>query len=67
MIVMGKAAVAIGLSETEGGNWSRWCGRRRPGRRWHAHFTPTGVSWINQVERFFALITDKQIRRGVHR
>ncbi len=35
--------------------------------RWHVHFTPTGASWINQVERFFALITDKQIRRGVHR
>ena len=38
---------------------------KRP--RWHVHFTPTGASWINQVERFFALITDKQIRRGVHR
>ena len=35
--------------------------------RWHVHFTPTGASWINQVERFFALITDKQIRRGIHR
>lgn len=38
---------------------------RRP--RWHVHFTPTDASWINQVERFFALLTDKQIRRGVHR
>ena len=38
---------------------------KRP--RWHVHFTPTGASWINQVERFFALITDKQIRRGIHR
>src|ERR1700761_548054 len=38
---------------------------RRP--RWHAHFTPTSASWINQVERFFALLTDDQIRRGVHR
>jgi transposase len=37
---------------------------KRP--RWQVHFTPTGASWINQVERFFALITDKQIRRGVH-
>jgi hypothetical protein len=35
--------------------------------RWRVHFTPTGASWINQVERFFALLTDKQIRRGVHR
>lgn len=38
---------------------------KRP--RWHVHFTPTGASWINQVERFFALLTEKQIRRGVHR
>jgi len=38
---------------------------KRP--RWHVHFTPTSASWINQVERFFALLTDKQIRRGVHR
>jgi transposase len=37
---------------------------KRP--RWHVHFTPTGASWINQVERFFALLTEKQIRRGVH-
>ena len=38
---------------------------RRP--RWHAHFTPTSSSWINQVERFFALLTEQQIRRGAHR
>ena len=38
---------------------------KRP--RWHVHLTPTGASWINQVERFFANLTDKQIRRGVHR
>jgi transposase len=38
---------------------------KRP--RWHVHFTPTSASWINQIERFFALLTDKQIRRGVHR
>lgn len=38
---------------------------RRP--RWHVHLTPTGSSWLNQVERFFALLTDKQIKRGVHR
>jgi transposase len=35
--------------------------------RYHLHFTPTSSSWINQVERFFAAITEKQIRRGVHR
>jgi transposase len=28
------------------------------------HFTPTSSSWLNQVERFFALITDRMIRRG---
>jgi transposase len=38
---------------------------KRP--RWHAHFTPTSSSWINQVERFFALLTERQIRRGAHR
>jgi transposase len=38
---------------------------KRP--RWHAHFTPTSASWLNQVERFFALLTDQQIRRGIHR
>ncbi len=37
---------------------------KRP--RWHVHLTPTSSSWLNQVERFFALITDKKIRRGVH-
>jgi transposase len=38
---------------------------KRP--HWHVHFTPTGASWINQVERFFALLTEKQIKRGIHR
>ena len=38
---------------------------RRP--RWHVHLTPTSSSWLNQVERFFALLTERQIRRGVHR
>ena len=35
--------------------------------RWHVHFTPTSASWLNQVERFFALLTERQIRRGAHR
>jgi transposase len=34
--------------------------------RFVVHFTPTGSSWINQVERWFGLLTDKLIRRGVH-
>lgn len=35
--------------------------------RYHVHFTPTSASWLNLVERFFAAITDKAIRRGVFR
>lgn len=35
--------------------------------RWQVHFTPTSSSWINQVERFFANLTEHQLRRGVHR
>src|SRR3978361_2149228 len=38
---------------------------KRP--RWHIHLTPTSSSWLNQVERFFAMLTHKQIGRGVHR
>jgi transposase len=42
----------------------RWL-LQRP--RFHLHFTPTFSSWINQVERWFAELTRKQLRRGVHR
>jgi transposase len=38
---------------------------KRP--RFHLHFTPTSASWLNMVERWFAALTEKQIRRGVHR
>jgi len=38
---------------------------RRP--HWRVHFTPTSASWINQVERWFAELTRKQLQRGVHR
>jgi transposase len=38
---------------------------RRP--RFHLHFTPTGSSWINQVERWFGYLTSQKIRRGVHK
>jgi transposase len=34
--------------------------------RFHMHFTPTSSSWLNQVERWFAYITDELIRRGSH-
>jgi transposase len=35
--------------------------------RFHLHVTPTSSSWLNQVERWFGLLTDKQLRRGVHK
>jgi transposase len=42
----------------------RWL-LKRP--RFHVHFTPTSASWLNLVERWFAAITEKQIRRGSFR
>ena len=42
----------------------RWLAKRP---RYHVHFTPTSASWINQVERWFALLTGRALRRGVHR
>lgn len=39
----------------------RWLAKRP---RFHLHFTPTYASWINQVERLFAELTNKAIRRG---
>jgi transposase len=42
----------------------RWFARHP---RFHVHFTPTSASWLNQVERFFAEITAKRIRRGAFR
>lgn len=35
--------------------------------RFHMHFTPTYSSWLNQVERWFGLLTERQLRRGVHK
>lgn len=40
----------------------RWLARRP---EYHLHFTPTSASWLNQVERVFADLTQKQLRRGV--
>ena len=37
---------------------------KRP--RFHIHFTPTSASWLNLVERWFGLLTEMQLRRGVH-
>jgi transposase len=42
----------------------RWLARHP---RFHVHYTPTYSSWINQVERWFSTLTNKQLRRGTHR
>lgn len=42
----------------------RWLAARP---RFHVHFTPTSASWLNLVERWFAELTTKQIKRGTHR
>jgi transposase len=42
----------------------RWFARHP---EYHVHFTPTSGSWLNQVERFFAELTEKRLRRGVFR
>jgi transposase len=42
----------------------RWLGSHK---RFHMHFTPTYSCWLNLVERWFSLLTERQIKRGVHR
>lgn len=42
----------------------RWLAKRP---RYQLHFTPTSASWLNLVERWFAALTEKQLRRGVFR
>jgi transposase len=42
----------------------RWLAKRP---RYHLHFTPTGASWINLVERWFSTLTERQLRRSAHR
>jgi putative transposase len=41
-----------------------WLAQRK---RFHVHYTPTYASWINQVERWFGIITERAIRRGSFR
>lgn len=42
----------------------RWLAKRP---RFHLHFTPTKGSWLNQVERWFGLLSERKIKRGSHR
>lgn len=41
----------------------RWLAKNQ---RFHLHFIPTHSSWLNEVEAWFAILTDKQIKRGSH-
>lgn len=41
----------------------RWLAKRP---RFHLHFTPTHASWLNQVERWFGHLTQRQLKRGSH-
>jgi transposase len=41
----------------------RWLARRP---RYHVHFTPTSGSWLNLVERLFAEVTERCVKRGSH-
>ena len=41
----------------------RWLAKRP---HFFLHFTPTHGSWLNQVERWFGLLTERQIKRGAH-
>jgi transposase len=50
-------------STHKGAAVQRWL-RPQKRRRFHVHFTPTSSSWLNQVERWFGLITQRMIRRG---
>jgi transposase len=43
-------------------NVQAWLKRHQ---RFHLHFTPTSSSWLNQVERWFRDLTDKNLRRGI--
>ncbi len=43
-------------------NVQKW---RKRHKRFHFHFTPTSSSWLNQVERWFRELTDKNLRRGI--
>src|SRR6266436_3911740 len=59
-----KTGTVIGNYSTHKSAMIRHWLAKRP--RYHVHFTPTGGSWLNQVERWFALLTQRAIKRGSH-
>jgi hypothetical protein len=68
-------STAIHVDTLAGGSRHRFISQASPRvRRWfvrhprfQVHFTPTSASWLNLVERWFALMSEKQIKRGAHR
>jgi hypothetical protein len=60
----GRPVPKLILMSEERETLERWLVRHP---RYHLHYTPTGSSWINLVERWFATLTERQLRRGVHR
>jgi transposase len=58
-----RARIILGAGQGISNNrLAQQLGVTRP--RYHLHFTPTGASWLNRVERWFVEITGKRIRRG---
>jgi transposase len=52
------------LSAHSGPEVTNWLAHPKRAR-WHLHFTPTSSSWLNLVERWFAVLTERRLRRGV--
>src|SRR5262249_56518166 len=52
------------LSTHKTASVQRWFARHP---RFHVHFTPTYSSWLNQIERWFALLEQRQLKRSAHR
>jgi hypothetical protein len=70
LFVLGTRAPVRTTREHEKTSDDRRLPRRRVSGetpRFHMHFTPTGSSWINQVERWFGFLTEQKIRRGAHK
>lgn len=70
----GRPKAELAITDDERAVLQRWARRANSSKAWlarhprfHMHFTPTGSSWINQVERWFGYLTDQLIRRGVHK